>query len=37
MNGYNSQNTKQELEEIIRNYQNVVRDLMIRMKLKIYL
>lgn len=26
MNGYNSQNTKQELEEIIRNYQNVVRD-----------
>ena len=26
MNGYNSQNTKQELEEIIRNYQNVGRD-----------
>ena len=27
MNGYNSQNTKQELEEIIRNYQNTGKDL----------
>ncbi|MEE3417803.1 MAG: hypothetical protein VZQ62_00520 [Methanosphaera sp.] len=26
MNGYNSQNTKQELEEIIRNYQNTGRE-----------
>ena len=26
MNEYNSQNTKQELEEIIRNYQNVGRE-----------
>ena len=27
MNGYNPQNTKQELEEIIRNYQNTGKDL----------